>query len=209
MENLFKNNRVRLAGTITKETVFSHTVFGQEFYRFFLGVPRISGYIDEIPVLVPEHLFDLKKLRIGEAVAVSGEFRSFNLCDKDRKHLILSVYAKNIEFLDDLQTGRDENNIQLYGHICQQPTYRITPLGRNISDVLVAVNRAYGKSDYIPCICWGKGAVYASSFTVGSCVQVYGRLQSRNYTKRSAADMEETHTAYEVSVHSIALNEFE
>lgn len=209
MENLFKNNRVRLAGTITKETVFSHTVFGQEFYRFFLGIPRLSGYIDEIPVLVPGHMFDLKKLCIGEVVAVSGEFRSFNLCDKDRKHLILSVYAKNIEFLNDLQTGRDENTILLYGHICRQPIYRKTPLGRDITDVLIAVNRAYGKSDYIPCICWRKDAIFASSLPVGSCVQVYGRLQSRNYTKLSAADIEETHTAYEVSVHSIALNEFE
>ena len=168
-----------------------------------VSVSRLSDFVDYIPVMVSERLIDVKADYTGQYIYVSGQFRSFNRHEEHKNRLVLSVFARELEFLEDASEENASNQIFLDGYVCKETVYRKTPLGREIADLLVAVNRSYGKSDYIPCICWGRNARFASGFEVGSHVQIWGRIQSREYVKKISETEVEKRTAYEVSVSKI------
>ena len=196
--NNIKNNQVTICGEIAGEFVFSHEVYGEGFYVVDILALRMSGACDAIPVTVSERLIDVTQNYIGQYVRVSGQFRSYNRRDADKTRLSLSVFAQELEFVEKLMD--DVNQIFLDGYICREPIYRKTPLGREITDLLIAVNRSYGKSDYIPCVAWGRNAKYASGLEVGSHIWICGRIQSRQYVKKLDDGSAEERTAYEVSV---------
>lgn len=202
-DKLFENNQVTMIGEIVSEFEFSHEVYGEGFYLVDISVSRLSDSVDYIPLMVSERLVDVTQSYIGETISVSGQFRSYNRHEEKKNRLILSVFVRELEFVDEIEDDIKSNQICLDGYICKEPIYRKTPLGREIADLLVAVNRSYGKSDYIPCICWGRNARYASSFEVGSHVEVYGRIQSREYIKKIGEEQTEKRVAYEVSVNKI------
>ena len=201
MDEKMKNNNVLLTGKIVSEPEYSHEVYGEQFYNLFLDVNRKSDIADVIPLTISERLFDVSKEYIGTVISVSGQLRSFNRHEKRKNRLILSVFVRDIEIITD--EYEDENKIMLDGFICKDVVYRKTPLGREVADVLIAVNRSYGKSDYIPCICWGRNARFASGFDVGGHVQIWGRIQSREYVKKLSETQTEKRVAYEVSVSKI------
>ena len=202
-DKLFENNQVTMIGEIVSEFEFSHEVYGEGFYLVDISVSRLSDSVDYIPLMVSERLVDVTQSYIGETISVSGQFRSYNRHEEKKNRLILSVFVRELEFVDEIEDDIKSTQIFLDGYICKEPIYRKTPLGREIADLLVAVNRSYGKSDYIPCICWGRNARYASSFEVGSHVEVYGRIQSREYIKKIGEEQTEKRVAYEVSVNKI------
>ena len=202
-DKLFENNQVTMIGEIVSEFEFSHEVYGEGFYLVDISVSRLSDSVDYIPLMVSERLVDVTQSYIGETISVSGQFRSYNRHEEKKNRLILSVFVRELEFVDEIEDDIKSNQIYLDGYICKEPIYRKTPLGREIADLLVAVNRSYGKSDYIPCICWGRNARYASSFEVGSHVEVYGRIQRREYIKKIGEEQTEKRVAYEVSVNKI------
>ncbi len=191
------NNRVTLTGIITKEPTFSHEVYGEGFYEFILSVPRLSEQHDLLPITISERLLNDTDMGLGCAVTVVGQFRSYNKIEDNKSKLMLTVFARSIgPARDDI----NPNTVELNGYICKPPMYRITPFKREISDVLIAVNRAYSKSDYIPCIAWGRNARFVNTLTVGDHIQIIGRIQSREYQKACEGDIIETRTAYEVSI---------
>ena len=194
-------------GEIVSEFQFSHEVFGEGFYMVELAVNRLSNYSDYIPLMISERLIDTEQDYTGQLIRVSGQFRSYNRHEEKKNRLVLSVFVRELEFLDEIDENEKTNQIFLDGYICKEPIYRKTPLGREIADVLLAVNRSYGKSDYIPCICWGRNARFASGFTVGSHIQIVGRVQSREYVKRIDEENVEHRVAYEVSVSKVDLLE--
>lgn len=202
-ERIYENNQVELVGEVSKEAIFSHEVYGEGFYLIEVKAVRTSGFTDEIPVMVSERMCNVNELRIGQRLRVTGQFRSFNRHEEKKNRLVLSVFARELELLDDMQSDLEKNSIVLDGYICKEPIYRKTPLGREIGDLLIAVNRSYGKSDYIPCICWGRNARFASGFEVGGHVQVWGRIQSREYVKKIYELESEKRVAYEVSVSKV------
>ena len=170
-------------------------------------VRRLSNSEDQIPLMISERLLDVTQDYTGEYIMVNGQFRSYNRHEEKKNRLVLSVFVRELEFLDEIDENEKTNQIFLDGYICKEPIYRKTPLGREIADVLLAVNRSYGKSDYIPCICWGRNARFASGFTVGSHIQIVGRVQSREYVKRIDEENVEHRVAYEVSVSKVDLLE--
>ncbi len=190
-------------GEIASEFEFSHEVFGEGFYMLELLVKRLSDSFDRIPVMISERLIDVTKDYRGEFIQISGQFRSYNRHEEKKNRLVLSVFAREAVFAEATDDKIKSNQIFLDGFICKPPVYRKTPLGREIADMLVAVNRPYGKSDYIPCISWGRNARFAANFEVGSRVQIWGRIQSREYVKRLEDDRTEKRTAYEVSVSKL------
>ena len=194
-------------GEIVSEFQFSHEVFGEGFYMVELAVNRLSNYSDYIPLMISERLIDTEQDYTGQLIRVTGQFRSYNRHEEKKNRLVLSVFVRELEFLDEIDENEKTNQIFLDGYICKEPIYRKTPLGREIADVLLAVNRSYGKSDYIPCICWGRNARFASGFTVGSHIQIVGRVQSREYVKRISEEDVEHRIAYEVSVSKVDLLE--
>lgn len=206
-DKLFENNQVSMMGEIVSEFQFSHEVFGEGFYMVELAVNRLSNYSDYIPLMISERLIDTEQDYTGQLIRVSGQFRSYNRHEEKKNRLVLSVFVRELEFLDEIDENEKTNQIFLDGYICKEPIYRKTPLGREIADVLLAVNRSYGKSDYIPCICWGRNARVASGFTVGSHIQIVGRVQSREYVKRIDEENVEHRVAYEVSVSKVDLLE--
>lgn len=204
LDKVFTNNQVTIAGEVVSEFTFSHEVYGEHFYIVNIAVCRLSNSYDVIPVMVSERLIDVTSDYRGCVLQVSGQFRSYNRHEENRNRLVLSVFAR--EAVLAAQEDEDEqnpNHIFLDGYVCKHPVYRKTPLGREIADVLLAVNRPYGKSDYIPCICWGRNARYASGFEVGEHVQILGRIQSRDYVKKISETETQTRTAYEVSVSKL------
>lgn len=203
MDKLLENNNVELVGEIVSDFRFSHEVYGERFYLVDVAVKRTSETIDYLPLLISEYLTDVNKNHIGEIIHVTGQFRSYNRHEELKNRLVLSVFVLEIEFIEEETEEMKSNQILLDGYICKDPIYRKTPLGREIADLLVAVNRSYGKSDYIPCICWGRNARFAARFEVGVHVQIWGRIQSREYVKRLNEDEVEKRTAYEVSVSKI------
>ena len=203
MDKIIENNQVTVMGEIASEFEFSHEVFGEGFYMLELLVKRLSDSFDRIPVMISEHLIDVKKDYRGEFIQISGQFRSYNRHEEKKNRLVLSVFAREAVFAEATDDKIKSNQIFLDGFICKPPVYRKTPLGREIADMLVAVNRPYGKSDYIPCISWGRNARFAANFEVGSRVQIWGRIQSREYVKRLEDDRTEKRTAYEVSVSKL------
>jgi single-stranded DNA-binding protein len=205
-DKVFENNQVSIVGEITSDFTFSHEVYGEGFYMVEVAVSRLSNFADNIPLMVSERLIDVSENYIGQKVYVTGQFRSYNKHEECKNRLVLSVFVREIEFVEDSEEVEEDiksNQIYLDGYICKEPIYRKTPLGREIADLLVAVNRSYGKSDYIPCICWGRNARFASGFEVGGHVQVWGRIQSREYVKKINEDEIEKRIAYEVSVSKI------
>ena len=206
-----ENNKVTLSGEIVSNFEFSHECYGEGFYTAMLASERLSGQKDIIPIMVSERIVDVKADWEGRFVEVSGQFRSYNKHDGARNHLELSVFAREFEDVtEERDFGlEDENIISLDGCICKEPKYRKTPPGREIADILLAVNRPYGKSDYIPCICWGRNARFASNFEVGSRCAIWGRIQSREYMKKLSEDQLERRVAYEVSVSKLELVEEE
>ena len=184
VDQVIENNQVIMAGEIVSEFVFSHEVFGEGFYMLEISVRRLSNSYDVIPLMISERLIDVTRDYRGETIAVSGQFRSYNRHEEKKNRLVLSVFVRELEFVEEEPESSRTNQIFLEGYICKMPVYRKTPLGREIADLLVAVNRPYGKSDYIPCICWGRNARYASGFEVGAHIQLWGRIQSREYTKK-------------------------
>ncbi len=202
-DKVFDNNQVSIAGEVISDFTFSHDVFGEGFYVLEVVVNRLSNSYDMIPVMVSERLIDVKQDFKGKFVEVLGQFRSYNRHEESKNKLVLSVFAREVKIVDELSENAKPNHIFLDGFVCKPPIYRKTPLGREIADVLLAVNRPYGKSDYIPCICWGRNARFAESFTVGGHVQIWGRIQSREYQKK-VTDVEfEKRVAYEVSVSKL------
>ena len=198
IEKILKNNQAVIAGEIISDFEFNHEVFGEGFYFVKLKLSRLSHSSDLIPLLVSERLIDVKQSHIGQFLEARGQFRSHNKQESDKNRVVLFLFAKEIEMIDSAE-NRNPNEIFLDGYICKEPVYRTTPLGREIADVLLAVNRAYGKSDYIPCICWGRNARYAGNLTVGSRIQLRGRIQSREYQKRIGEGKVVDKIAYEVS----------
>ena len=212
-KKMINNNQITVSGELVSEFSFDHEVFGEKFYTTKLSVERKSGNIDVLPILISERIIDIKREWKGEMVKVYGQVRSYNKHEENKSRLILSVFAREFEEIEfeheEPGSGNDENNILLDGCICKKPSYRKTPLGREISDILLAVNRPYGKSDYIPCIAWGRNAVYASGLEVGTRLQIEGRIQSREYQKRISDGECETRTAYEVSISRLEVAEDE
>lgn len=203
VDQVIENNQVIMAGEIVSEFVFSHEVFGEGFYMLEISVRRLSNSYDVIPLMISERLIDVTRDYRGETIAVSGQFRSYNRHEEKKNRLVLSVFVRELEFVEEEPESSRTNQIFLEGYICKMPVYRKTPLGREIADLLVAVNRPYGKSDYIPCICWGRNARYASGFEVGAHIQLWGRIQSREYTKKISEKEIERRIAYEVSVSKL------
>ncbi len=202
-DKVFDNNQVSIAGEVISDFSFSHDVFGEGFYVLEVVVSRLSNSYDMIPVMVSERLIDVKQDYRGKFVEVLGQFRSYNRHEESKNKLVLSVFAREIKMVDELSENAKPNHIFLDGFVCKPPIYRKTPLGREIADVLLAVNRPYGKSDYIPCICWGRNARFAESFAVGGHVQIWGRIQSREYQKKLTETDFEKRVAYEVSVSKL------
>jgi primosomal replication protein N len=202
-DKVFDNNQVSIAGEVISDFTFSHDVFGEGFYVLEVVVSRLSNSYDMIPVMVSERLIDVKQDYKGKFVEVLGQFRSYNRHEESKNKLVLSVFAREVKMEDELSENAKPNHIFLDGFVCKPPIYRKTPLGREIADVLLAVNRPYGKSDYIPCICWGRNARFAESFTVGGHVQIWGRIQSREYQKKVSDIDFEKRVAYEVSVSKL------
>ncbi len=208
-DKVIENNQVTIMGEVVGDFTFSHEIFGEGFYMVDVEVARLSESFDVIPVMVSERLLDVSADYKGCNLCVTGQFRSYNRHEEKKNKLVLSVFAREIEFIDVIEESAKTNQIYLDGYICKEPVYRKTPLGREIADLLLAVNRPYGKSDYIPCICWGRNARYVSNFTVGSRCLVWGRIQSREYMKKISEEMTEKRVAYEVSVSKLELAEEE
>ena len=202
-EKVMENNRVTVIGTIVSDFTFSHAVFGEGFYLVDLSVSRLSEQADVIPLMVSERLMDVTRDYRGCTIEADGQFRSYNRHEGVKNRLVLSVFVREVQFLEEFTDYTKTNQIFLDGYICKEPIYRKTPLGREIADLLVAVNRPYGKSDYIPCIAWGRNARFASGFSVGTRIQIWGRVQSREYTKQLSETECEKRTAYEVSVSKL------
>ncbi len=199
--NVEKSNRVSLTGEIVSDGTFSHEVYGEGFYEFLVRVMRLSGQADILPITVSERLIEKDELFKGKRICVSGQFRSYNKIENGKSRLMLTVFVR--EFLPE-EEGRNPNGILLSGYICKPPVYRTTPFNREIADVLVAVNRAYNKSDYIPCIAWGRNARFVKNLCVGEKIAISGRIQSREYQKKLSETETRVMTAYEVSVSKLA-----
>lgn len=203
--NIIENNMVTISGTIVSNLEFSHEVYGEGFYYFMLEVPRLSDSFDKIPVTISERLVTKQKLDIGKVIEVEGQFRSYNSYNNDGNRLVLTVFAREINFLEDEKKIKNPNQIFLNGFVCKKPIYRTTPFGREITDMLLAVNRPYNKSDYIPCISWGRNARYSEGLVIGDNVKVWGRIQSREYQKKLDSGETLTKIAFEVSVSKMEI----
>ena len=195
-----KNNKVYICGEVVSEAVFSHEVYGEGFYELFVKVMRLSGQADILPVTVSERLIEGGALKPGSVLSAVGQFRSYNKLEGGKSRLMLTVFVRELAE----HTGANPNSIVLSGYICKPPVYRTTPFNREIADLLLAVNRAYNKSDYIPCIAWGRNARFVQNLKVGDRVALSGRIQSREYQKRLSETETVTMTAYEVSVSKLA-----
>ena len=205
--NYLENNYLTLVEKVKKKKKFSHEIYGERFYVFNLEIERLSGNSDIIPITVSERLLTELELEIGKKVKVEGQFRSYNNYENERNRLILTVFAKEIIEVEEETEEKDEitNEVVLVGYICKKPIYRQTPFGREIADVLLAVNSAYNKSDYIPSIAWGRNARFCQNMEVGTEVKIVGRIQSRNYEKKFPDGTVETRVAYEVSIASMEI----
>lgn len=201
------NNYVRVMGYVDK-FVYDHTAYDERFYSSFVHSQRRSGTVDDIPVIASQYLIH-KKDFAGKYVEIEGEFRSMNVHTGERSRLVLQLFVKSIRIVKMKESVDDENEIILDGFLVKNPIYRVTPNGRQIADMMIAVNRPFGRPDYIPCICWGGNAKWAENLEVGTEIFVQGRIQSREYVKRLSEDESEIRTAYEVSIGKmrVAINE--
>ena len=204
-----ENNQVEVVGTVVSELFHSHEVYGETFWCFKLSVPRLSEEVDILMITVSERILAVSPVNVDDKIFVKGQFRSYNNMSNEGSRLILTIFAKSIDGVSDDFDIQTPNYIYLNGYICKPPIYRTTPFGREISDILLAVNRSYNKSDYIPCITWGRNAKYASTLSVGENIKIWGRVQSREYQKKIDEDNILTKTAFEVSVSKLELSEVE
>ena len=209
LDKVIENNRVTIIGEVVSDFTYSHEVFGEGFYMVDIAVNRLSNSVDIIPLMVSERLVDVTEDYRGMIIEATGQFRSYNRHEENHNRLVLSIFAREFAVAEETQEATNTNQIFLDGYVCKPPIYRKTPLGREIADILVAVNRPYGKSDYIPCIAWGRNARFAGGLEVGAHLQVSGRVQSREYTKKIGEEEVERRVAYEVSVSKIDLVEDE
>ena len=201
MEQVQENNVIKMGGTVASELELSHEIYGEKFYRFYIEVNRLSDQKDRLPVIISERLIDTEDFNIGKIIFIEGQYRSYNkVIEGTKSKLILSIFVKEIEQIDVDEKVKTINELTLIGSICKPPIYRKTPLGRDIADVILAVNRAYNKSDYIPCILWGRNAKFCQTLETGANVKVVGRIQARQYEKKYEDGNSETKVAYEVSV---------
>ena len=212
--NYLESNYLTLVGKVTGEKKFSHEIYGERFFIFKLSIPRLSGNADIIPITVSERLITDEMLQEGKKLLVKGQFRSYNSYENERNKLILTVFAKDVVEVEENEEDNEivkkdsiSNEVVLIGFICKKPIYRQTPFGGEIADILLAVNRAYNKSDYIPCIAWGRNARFSQNLEVGTKVKVVGRVQSREYEKKHEDGTVETKIAYEVSIGSLEIVE--
>jgi primosomal replication protein N len=206
--NYSENNHLVLVGKVTSDKKYSHEIYGEKFYVFNLEVVRLSSATDTIPITISERLLTDIDLSIGKKVKVEGQFRSYNNYENERNKLILTVFAKEIIEVSEDETEENDklsNEVILIGYVCKKPIYRQTPFGREIADILLAVNRAYNKSDYIPSIAWGRNARFCQNIEVGTEVKIIGRVQSRTYEKKFEDGTTETRVAYEVSIASMEI----
>lgn len=200
-----ENNKVCVIGELTGGFAFSHEVYGEKFYMANLEVKRLSDKTDLIPVMISDRILNVFENHAGRIVKVSGQFRSYNRRTEQKSAVELSVFAQDIKFLDEFTDYTKANHIFLDGYICKLPVYRETPYGREIADILLAVNRPYGKTDYINCIAWGRNAKFARRLNVSDHLQVEGRIQSRQYQKRISETGTEKRVAIEVSLSRLEL----
>ena len=209
--NLLENNHLVLVGKVASDKSYSHEIYGEKFYIFDLEVPRLSKAVDVIPITISERLLTSCNLEIGRKVSIEGQFRSYNSYQNEKNKLILTVFAKDINEVEENDEEDEENKevvtneVILSGYVCKKPIYRQTPFDREISDLLLAVNRAYNKSDYIPCIAWGRNARFCQNMEVGTELRIVGRVQSRKYEKKFEDGTSETRVAYEVSISSMEI----
>lgn len=203
--NVIENNVVTISGKVVSEVEYSHEVYGEGFYSFYLEVPRLSDSSDKISVTFSERLVPKEKLQLGALLEVEGQFRSYNSYKSESNKLVLTVFAREMVFVEEEKRMKNPNQIYLNGYICKNPVYRMTPFGREITDILIAVNRPYNKSDYIPCIAWGRNARYSQNLTIGDNIKIWGRIQSREYQKKLESGDAVTKTAYEVSVSKMEI----
>lgn len=194
------NNKLSLTGVVMCEPIYSHTVFGEGFYETKLEVPRLSEQVDVLPITISERLIAEHSIKVGDRISLSGQFRSYNKLEDEKSRLMLTVFVREILEVEDFV---NPNIIEINGYICKPPIYRTTPFKREICDILLAVNRAYNKSDYIPCITWGRNARYIKNIPIGGKLSITGRIQSRTYQKLDSAGNTITRTAYEVSVSKV------
>lgn len=207
---MIENNKIELCGVIASTPELNHKNYGENFYGFRLSCSRKSTEKDMLPIIVSDRLVEIKNLQVGKKISVKGQVRTFNKhISDDKRKLLIMVFARDVREVEEESESAPEfnNNVKLSGYICKPPVYRVTPKGREIADVLIAVNRMYGKADYIPCITWGRNARYAGNLDVGTRIDVEGRLQSREYTKKLDDGTEEIRTAYEISVSRIEESE--
>ncbi len=196
-----ENNVVKIGGIVASKLELSHELYGEQFYKFYIEIERLSGQKDKLPVIVSERSIDINNFAEGLAIKLEGQYRSYNQIIGDNKSkLILTIFVKDIEVGCEEEKVKTLNELTMTGTICKAPIYRKTPLGRDIADVLLAVNRAYNKSDYIPCILWGRNAKFCEKLGIGEDVKVVGRIQARNYEKKFPDGTAESRVAYEVSV---------
>ncbi len=200
--DLKENNLISLKGKIVSDCQFNHEVYGEGFYKFYIETNRLSNSADILPVTISERLIDNNIIQIGNYVEISGQIRSYNSFSETKNKLILTVFVRDIKVSDYLQ-NKNPNQVTLNGYICKKPVYRTTPFGREIADILLAVNRAYNKSDYIPCIAWGRNALFSNKLEVGENLLISGRMQSRIYQKKLDTGETVEKTAYEVSISKI------
>ena len=212
--NYLENNYLTLVGRVTGEKKFSHEIYGEKFYTFNLSISRLSGNADIIPITISERLISEDTLTEGKKLLIKGQFRSYNSYQNEKNRLILTVFAKDIQEIEEpaeqeendiVKKEETTNEVVLIGFVCKKPIYRQTPFGREIADLLLAVNRAYNKSDYIPTIAWGRNARFCQNLEVGAQVKIVGRVQSRQYEKKYEDGTSEMKVAYEVSICSLEL----
>jgi len=198
---MMDNNKAIIVGKVVDKLVFSHEVYGEKFFTFTVCIPRLSNTSDNIRVLISERLLLDNIINIGDEIEVIGQFRSYNNYDGNNR-LLLTLFAKDILY-SDFPDIKNPNSIYLNGYICKKPIYRITPFGREITDMLMAVNRSYNKSDYIPIIAWGRNAKYCENLAIGDNLKIWGRIQSREYQKKITEEEIITKTAYEISINKL------
>lgn len=205
-----ENNKISLVGEVISSPKLSHETHNEKFYTVKVDVKRLSGDIDTLEIIISEKLYDIEKIKLGTRYYIEGEIRSYNyyVSESERRKLVINIFAKNLSIAEETD---DEclNNFELVGHICKKPIYRKTPFDREISDILLAVNRLYGKSDYLPCIAWGRNAKFASTLEIGDKIKITGRMQSRQYTKKISDNEEEKKIAYEMSIITLEKKESE
>lgn len=198
---LLDNNKVYLQGKIVSQVEFSHEIYDEKFYTMNLLIPRLSGQSDVIPITISEKLMSGRDFKLNDEIAIKGQFRSYNKIENDKSRLVLTVFVRE---LCELDYSQNPNTIEIFGYICKPPIYRTTPFNREITDMLMAVNRSYNKSDYIPCITWGRNARYVGDMAIGTKLEISGRIQSRVYTKKIEGVLEPIKkVAYEISVSKV------